>query len=267
MDVNDKPTAKGQEPTAPQQPQRLANCRLSVTLPTNKRSVTIQEMAMGEWVQIASTKQRGYLATPDKGTGPGILVLHAWWGLTPDFIAVCDRLAENGFVALAPALYLGEATASTIPEAEALLNSQDEEAVVGPIVHAAATQLRNLPQVAFGPLGVIGFSMGAYWALNLAQAFPDEFGAVVAIYGTNDGDFTASNAAFLGHFAEQDEYEPLESVQALEARIRDAAKEGTFHIYPGTKHWFFEPSRPEYDAAAAELVWQRTLTFLHHRVG
>ena len=109
--------------------------------------------------------------------------------------------------------------------------------------------------------------MGAYWALHLAQELPDEFGAVVAVYGTNDGDFATTNAAFLGHFAEQDEYEPLEGVQALETRIRDAGREGTFHIYPGTKHWFFEPSRPEYDAAAAELVWERTLAFLHERLG
>ncbi len=222
---------------------------------------------MGDWVQVASTEQRGYLATPEQGNGPGILVLHAWWGLTPDFIAVCDRLAEAGFVALAPSLYLGGATAATIPEAEELLTSQDEATVVGPIVHAAAAQLRGLPQVTSGPLGVIGFSMGAYWALHLAQARPEEFGAVVAVYGTNDGDFTATNAAFLGHFAEQDEYEPLEGVQALEARIRDAGREGAFHIYPGTKHWFFEPSRPEYDAAAAELVWERTLAFLHERLG
>lgn len=221
---------------------------------------------MGEWLPVASTKQRGYLAIPEKGTGQGILVLHAWWGLTPDFTAVCDRLAENGFVALAPELYLGGATATTIPEAEALLTSQDEATVVGPIVHAAAAQLRNLSYSDSGSLGVIGFSMGAYWALYLAQAFPDDFGAVVAVYGTNDDDFAASNAAFLGHFAEVDEYEPLEGVQALEARIRDAGKAGTFHIYPGTKHWFFEPSRPEYDAAAAELVWARTLAFLHEQL-
>jgi dienelactone hydrolase len=46
----------------------------------------------------------GYVTVPDSGEGPGVLVLHAWWGLTPFFRRVCDRLAEAGFVALAPDL-------------------------------------------------------------------------------------------------------------------------------------------------------------------
>ena len=61
----------------------------------------------------------GYLALPGRGHGPGVLVLHAWWGLTPFFKDVCERLAAEGFVALAPDRY-GGPTAATIEEAEAL---------------------------------------------------------------------------------------------------------------------------------------------------
>jgi carboxymethylenebutenolidase len=61
----------------------------------------------------------GYLAVPEQGSGPGVLVLHAWWGLTGVFKQVCDRLAQAGFVALAPDLYRGKTTAS-IEEAQAL---------------------------------------------------------------------------------------------------------------------------------------------------
>ncbi|MGH2944642.1 MAG: dienelactone hydrolase family protein [Solirubrobacteraceae bacterium] len=57
----------------------------------------------------------GYVIVPDEGSGPGILVLHAWWGLTPFFKGLCDRLADNGFVALAPDLYGGKTTSD--PEA------------------------------------------------------------------------------------------------------------------------------------------------------
>src|SRR3989442_14014161 len=71
-------------------------------------------------------KVSGYLAVPKKGNGPGVLVLHAWWGLTDFFTGFCDRLATAGFVAFAPDLYRG-ATASTRDEAKKLLPKLDDE--------------------------------------------------------------------------------------------------------------------------------------------
>jgi len=221
---------------------------------------------VGEWLPVRSTEHRAYLAVPESGAGPGVLVLHAWWGLTPIFTDVCDRLAAAGYVALAPSLYADGATAATITEAEALRDAHDEEAVAEPVVQAAAEQLRRLPAVTGAQFGVIGFSLGAYWALHLSQVRPDDVGAVVAIYGTDDGDYRTARAAYLGHFAERDDFEPLEAVRALEAKIREAGREVTFYVYPGTGHWFVEPNRPEYDAAAAELVWDRTLNFLNERL-
>src|SRR5215203_7520138 len=221
---------------------------------------------VGEWLPVRSTEHRAYLAVPESGAGPGVLVLHAWWGLTPIFTDVCGRLAAAGYVALAPSLYADGATAATITEAEALRDAHDEEAVAEPVVQAAAEQLRQLPAVTGAQIGVIGFSLGAYWALHLSQVRPDDVGAVVAIYGTDDGDYRTARAAYLGHFAEHDDFEPLEAVHALEAKIRAAGRDVTFYVYPGTGHWFVEPNRPEYDAAAAELVWDRTLNFLNERL-
>src|SRR5215217_5713077 len=166
---------------------------------------------MGEWLQVGEAQNRAYLALPERGTGAGVLVLHAWWGLTPVFTDVCDRLAAAGYVALAPSLYAAGATAATITEAEALRDGHDEE--------AAAEQLRRLPAVTGAQIGVIGFSLGAYWALHLSQVRPDDVGAVVAIYGTDDGDYSTTRAAYLGHFAEHDDFEPLEVVRALEEKI------------------------------------------------
>ncbi|MGZ3676777.1 MAG: dienelactone hydrolase family protein, partial [Ktedonobacterales bacterium] len=80
----------------------------------------------------AGTPAPGYLATPDAATGPGdagapgVVVLHAWWGLTEPFRQVCDRLAEAGFVALAPDLYRGKTTASA-EEADALGSALDQQ--------------------------------------------------------------------------------------------------------------------------------------------
>jgi carboxymethylenebutenolidase len=218
---------------------------------------------MGEWLHVGPEGNRAYLAVPERGTGAGVLVLHAWWGLTSVFTDACDRLAAAGFVALAPSLFPGGATAATIPEAEALRDAHDEATVVEPVVLAAVEQLREVPAVTGSKIGVIGFSLGAYWALHLSQVRPDDVGAVVTIYGTDDGDYSTARAAYLGHFAEHDDFEPLQSVRALEEKIRAAGCAVTFHVYPGTGHWFVEPNRPDvYNAAAAELVWDRTLDFL-----
>jgi carboxymethylenebutenolidase len=222
---------------------------------------------MGEWVDVGETGHRAYLATPEGSSGPGVLVLHAWWGLTPVFTDVCDRLAAAGYVALAPSLFADGATAATIAEAEALMSGQDEAAVATPVVLAAIVQLRGLPGVTEGPAGIVGFSMGAYWALRLSQMRPDDVAAVVVFYGTDDGDYDTARAAYLGHFAEHDDYEPLPAVHALEQRIQQAGREVAFHVYPGTRHWFVEPNRPELDAAAAALAWERTLAFLPAHLG
>nr|MBA3414383.1 dienelactone hydrolase family protein [Chloroflexia bacterium] len=151
---------------------------------------------------------------------------------------------------------------------EALVAAHDRApAAAAAVVRDAMEQLRGLPAVNGAQIGVIGFSLGASWALHLSQARPDDIGAVVAVYGTDDGDYRTARAAYLGHFAEDDDFEPLAAVRALEAKLRAAGREVTFHVYPGTGHWFVEPNRPDaYNAAAADLVWERTLVFLKARL-
>ena len=219
---------------------------------------------MSEWLQIGPTDNRAYLATPESGTGPGVLVLHAWWGLTEVFTDACDRLAAAGFVALAPDLYANGATTDSIAEAEQLISGHDSApGETKAALQAAVDYLLDSAAVTGKMIGAIGFSMGAYWALQLSQTRPDAVSAVVSFYGTDDGDYVTAQAAYLVHFAEQDDYEPLEAVQSLEARIRAAGRDVTVYTYPGTNHWFVEPNRPDvYNAGAAELAWERTLAFL-----
>jgi len=116
-------------------------------------------------------------------------------------------------------------------------------------------------------LGVVGFSMGAGWSLLLSTLKPETVGAVVVFYGTYPIDFSNSQAAYLGHYAPDDEWEPAADVRATEQKIRGAGKEVTFHFYPGTKHWFVEENRPvEYNRAASHLAWKRTLEFLNSKL-
>ncbi|HET9221812.1 MAG TPA: dienelactone hydrolase family protein [Roseiflexaceae bacterium] len=206
----------------------------------------------------------GYLAIPERGHGPGVLVLHAWWGLKPFFTTVCDQLASAGFVALAPDLYQGR-TAATVEEAEALLKQRDFELMQATATGALA-YLRGHSAARGAAAGTIGFSMGAAWALELASAAPQDIAAAVLFYGVSDSDFGVARAAYLGHFAEEDEWEPLDGVRQMESDMRAAGRDVTIYIYPGVKHWFVEADRPEYNPEAAELAWQRTLDFLNKQL-
>lgn len=206
---------------------------------------------------------RGYLATPERGEGPGVLVLHAWWGLNDTIKAFCGRLAEAGFMAFAPDLYHGK-VAVTIAEAEALGSALDANHLQAKaeIAEAASFLNERVGQAEQG-LAVIGFSLGAYYALDLAAAYPEQIRSVVLFYGTGSGDYSSSQAAYLGHFAELDPYEPLSNVNELEESLREAGRPVTFFHYPGTGHWFFEPDRADaYNEEVANLAWERTLAFL-----
>jgi carboxymethylenebutenolidase len=208
---------------------------------------------------------RGYLAMPERGAGPGVLVLHAWWGLNDTMRAVCTRLADAGFVAFAPDLYHGK-VADTIADAEALGKALDSNHLQAKAEIAdAARFLSERAGRADRGLAVIGFSLGAYYALDLAAADPEHIRSVVLFYGTGGGDFSTSRAAYLGHFAENDVFEPQSNVDELEQSLRRAGRPVTFYRYPGTGHWFFEPDRSEaYNPAAASLAWERTVTFLRN---
>lgn len=208
----------------------------------------------------------GYLALPRSGEGPGVLVLHPWWGLNDTIKDVCDRLAGEGFVAYAPDLFHGQ-VATTVEEAEALVGQTEssQEKIDGVIsdVAAAVDTLWERAHPREQGLGVVGFSFGAYYALQLASADPDRVRAVVLFYGSGGADFERARATFLGHYAENDPYEPAEAVEWLESALVSAGRPATFHRYEGLGHWFFEHDRPDaYNEAAAQLAWERTLDFL-----
>ncbi len=205
----------------------------------------------------------GYLAVPPTGKGDGVLVLHAWWGLNDTFKGVCDRLADAGYVAFAPDLYHGK-VADNIPDAERLGKALDANFLQAKAeIAEAAMFLNERAGQTDGGLAVIGFSMGVFYALDLAAADPEHIRSVVIFYGTGDGDYSNSKAAYLGHFAEKEVFEPQYSIDNLEKSLRRAGRPVTFYTYSGTGHWFFEPDVTQaYNQAAASLAWDRTLAFL-----
>jgi len=203
----------------------------------------------------------GYLAVPPTGEGSPVLVLHAWWGLNDTMKAFCSRLADSGFVTFAPDLYRGK-VADDIAGAEALSNTLHPNQAKAEIADATMFLNERAGQADDG-LAVIGFSLGAYFALDLSVSDPEHIRSVVIFYGTRAGDYKSSRAAYLGHFAETDEFESQSDVDNMEAALRRAGRPVTFHRYVGTGHWFFEPDRSQaFNEAAASLAWDRTLAFL-----
>lgn len=208
---------------------------------------------------------QGYLATPAKGSGPGVVVLQEWWGLVPHIRDVTDRFAAEGFVALAPDLYHGESATGPDQAGRRMmqLNVVRAEKDLAGAVRAVARRSSTKK------IGIIGFCMGGQLALFAACKNP-EIGACADYYGIHPNvqpDLAGLAAPFLGIFAEKDAYVTPAQARELEGRLKAANKRCEFHIYPGVDHAFFNDSRPDvYNAAAAKQAWQRTLAFFRENL-
>jgi carboxymethylenebutenolidase len=226
---------------------------------------------MGEMIEYPSngSTAEGYLAVPEGGSGPGVVVIQEWWGLVDHIKDVCDRFAAAGFTALAPDLYHGAATREPDEAAKTMMAMQLDQA--GRDMGGAVDEVAR--RSGHDRVGVIGFCMGGGLALVLATQRPDKVAAVVPCYGIipwpdAQPDYSTMSAAVLGHYAEKDDFFTPEAAEALASQLREMGKSVEIHIYPGADHAFFNDTRPEvYDADAAGLLWDRTLAFFHTHIG
>ncbi len=209
---------------------------------------------------INGTVNKGYLAVPESGSGPGVIVLQEWWGLVPHIQDVCDRFAAEGFVALAPDLYHGQSTTSPDDAGKlmmALEIDRTEKDLAGAVCHLLAQGATSGPKV-----GVIGFCMGGQLALYAASKNP-EIGACADYYGIHPDvkpDFGSIGCPVLGIFAENDEFVNPAVANELEGNLKAAGVSTDFTIFPGVDHAFFNDTRPDvYDSKAAAQAWTKTL--------
>jgi len=204
-----------------------------------------------------------FLIDPKDGAGPGVLVLHSWWGLNPWVKEFCKRLTNEGYTSLAPDLLGGELP-ETEEAGELALGQVNPDKLSGLVLSSAQT-IRAASKDAQKPIAVIGFSMGASLAFWLAAKLPHNVNSVVAFYGTQAIDFDDATAKFMGHFGLNDHMVSDDERVATESFIRLGGNETEFYTYPDTKHWFFEAGH-NYNQDAADLAWDRTKTFLEQNI-
>jgi carboxymethylenebutenolidase len=223
---------------------------------------------MGSMISFARTNggtASGYLAEAKDAKAPGVVVIQEWWGLQGQVKSVCDRLAAEGFHALAPDLYGGKVVPYHDPAAaSAAMTALDFKAATDEAVRGAVQHLKARG----AKVGLTGFCMGGAVTVIGAVRIP-ELDAAVCFYGIPPED-VASPAAirvpFQGHFAKQDDWCTPAAVDAFEAKLKAAGKTYELHRYPG-HHAFMNSDRKEvYDDPSAKQAWERCVSFFRRHL-
>lgn len=212
----------------------------------------------------------GYLAVPAAGRGPGVVVIQEWWGLTSHIKDVADRLAAEGFVALAPDLFGGTTTHDSDEAGQLMAELPVDQAARD--LGGAVDFLLGHEAVTSSRVGAVGFCMGGGFVLVLAAQEGDRIGAAVPFYGVLKEDYpdlSGLAAPVLGHFGERDDFTTPDAARALAERVeKESGVRPQFYFYPAG-HAFFNDENllGTHDPEQAQLAWERTTAFLHEHLG
>lgn len=173
-----------------------------------------------------------------------------------------EKLRAQGYTVATPDLFGGR-VATTIDEAKALTSGESEnEDTLTAIVDDAVTDLRKRVD----GIGIVAWSFGVWYAWKMGIMRADSVKGLVLFYGIGPNEPAAPAVPVLAHYAEHDEYEDLGFARQVEREMRDTGHDIRVELYPGTRHWFDEPSRSEYDPKASALAWERTDAFLRRHL-
>ncbi|MCU4184910.1 dienelactone hydrolase family protein [Acidiferrimicrobium sp. IK] len=210
----------------------------------------------------------GYLAVPPSGSGPGVIVIQEWWGLTSHIVSIADRLAREGFVALAPDLY-GGATTHDADEAGALMQALPLDRAARDLAGAVGFLLSQ-PQTTSSTVGAVGFCMGGRFVLTLAAQQGEKVSAAVPFYpvGPDLPDLSGIKAAVQMHVGGSDAFIPVEASRGIADKVAgEASVTPEFHEYPAG-HAFLNDENllGTYDSEQAAVAWGRMVEFLKQHV-
>jgi carboxymethylenebutenolidase len=207
----------------------------------------------------------GWLARPDNATGalPALIVIHEWWGLNDNVRRAAERLAGEGYVALAVDLHRGN-TADTPKDAMLMgraLSENNDVALAN--LKDAIAYLKTAAGVS--RIGVIGWCQGGKWSMMTALNNPADIDATVVYYGriTDDkAELEVLDMPVLGIFAGDDFIVPPKMVYRFAASMADLKKDLEFYMYRDSAHAFSNPSGQDYNPEAAADAWKHTTAFL-----
>jgi carboxymethylenebutenolidase len=216
------------------------------------------------YAELAGGAVTGYLARPvdAPANAPALIVIHEWWGLNDNIRQVTERLAGEGYVALAVDLYGGEAAATPKQAMQKMQGLMGNIEAANDNLRAAFAFLEN--EQGAPRIGVVGWCLGGQWSLRTALLLPEQIDAAVIYYGSLNTDpeaLATLQMPVMGNFAENDPLIPLDSVEALRSTLASLGKVVDVKVYAGAKHAFSNPSGTAYDAEAAADAWVRTTGF------
>ena len=203
-----------------------------------------------------------YFIQGDEGPGPGVLLLHSFWGLTSSVKGLADELADHGFTVLAPDINFGE-----LPESEQAaldhLGKADPNRLASLVLSSAKLLHEKSTE---GPIGVVGFGMGGSLALWASVRLADVVGAVVSFYGSQQIDFAGARSVYMVHLAAEDEFITDDEAAFMEATMRLEDLDVEVIRHPDTKHGFGEPDGDTFDPEAFDAAWLASVEFLEKRL-
>lgn len=203
-----------------------------------------------------------YFIQHDSGPGPGVLLLHSYWGLTSSVKGLADDLADAGHTVLAPDINFGELPETERDALDHLGNASPDR--LASLVLSSAGLLNE--KSTEGPIGIVGFGMGGSLGLWASVRLTDLVGAAVSYYGSQQIDFAGSKSAYLVHLAGTDEFISDDEAVFMEATMGLENLDVEVVRYPGTQHGFAEPDGQTFDPDAFATSWERTSEFLARRL-
>lgn len=216
------------------------------------------ELAAGVW---------GVLEAPaGPGPYPGVIVLHGSAGWRPEYAIFAKELSDSGFAVLALDYYR-EIGSSAIGSEEKL---EKWPAYQG-AVRRAVEYLGSVPGVSDGPIGLVGFSRGAFLAVSVGSSTA-RVGAIVDLYGGGGGGVDPIEEEVQGLppllilHGEADSIVPVRFAEALRDAVAESGGEAEMHLYPRVGHAFNLPSSPTYSEESAADSFRRTVMFLRERL-